>query len=175
MTVSAVWRDLTAQAFYISTIARIMTGCCCDVMQNTASAKAIPAVTVVQGSTASVYQCYNLHPRIQQAGTILGLHSSLTVGSEHGKRYFSMYKDNSMQSVVQAFLFIKGRVQKINPSLAGNNYLQIWRSIMKSLSKIFTLFKLKLLFSALLVVYLNCVTTHWILVAENKVDKLKGQ
>lgn len=47
MTVSAVWRDLTAQAFYISTIARIMTGCCCDVMQNTASAKAIPAVTVV--------------------------------------------------------------------------------------------------------------------------------
>lgn len=44
---------------------------------------------------------------------------------------------------------------------------------MKSLSKIFTLFKLKLLFSALLVVYLNRVTTHWILVAENKVDKLK--
>lgn len=43
---------------------------------------------------------------------------------------------------------------------------------MKSVSKIFTLFKLKLLFSALLVVYLKCVTTHWILVAETKVDKL---
>lgn len=43
---------------------------------------------------------------------------------------------------------------------------------MKSLSKIFTLFKLKFLFSALLVVYLKCATTYWILVAENKVDKL---
>jgi len=43
---------------------------------------------------------------------------------------------------------------------------------MKSLSKIFTLLKLQLLFSALLVVYLKCVTTHWILVAENKVDNV---
>ena len=77
-----------------------------------------------------------------------------------------------MQSIFQAFLFIKRRVQNINPSLAGNNYLQVWRSRMKSLSKIFTLLKLQLLFSALLVVYLKCVTTHWILVAENKVDNV---
>lgn len=77
------------------------------------------------------------------------------VCSEHAKRYLSTYNDNSMQSVISVFLFIKRRVQEIIPSLSGSTCLQIWRSIRKSLSKFLALFKLKLLFSALLVIYLK--------------------
>lgn len=46
MAVSAVGRALTASSFYISIIAIVMSGCCYDVMQDTATTKAIPAISL---------------------------------------------------------------------------------------------------------------------------------